>query len=185
MYSLRSGGRQPPSAAEGCGIAIGHALSGVRVQKVQRVQRVVVSPLRGDEIYMPPCGGRENQTTAPTARWKCTPSAYGTSPRESVSRDFQVAMLPYKSRSLATPEGEVLAALCLKMLMGPKAERRAKFPLRGKGGALAPKGVHFRERSEVCLFSLARRAVVWFYHNSAFHFIFKGAHLSRCRRQHL
>ena len=38
-------------AAEGCGIAIGHALSGVRVQRVQRVQRVVVSPLRGDKIY--------------------------------------------------------------------------------------------------------------------------------------
>ena len=41
-------------AAEGGGIAHGHALSGVRVQKVQkvqRVQRVVVSPLRGDEIY--------------------------------------------------------------------------------------------------------------------------------------
>ena len=34
---------------EGCGIAIGHALSGVRVQrvqKVQKVQRVVVSPCR-------------------------------------------------------------------------------------------------------------------------------------------
>ena len=38
--------------AEGCGIAFGHALTGVRVQKVQRVppafgrlvQRVVVSP---------------------------------------------------------------------------------------------------------------------------------------------
>ena len=56
----------------------------------------------------------------------------------------------------------MLAALCLKMLMGPKAERRAKFPLRGKGGALAPKGVHFRERSEVCLFSSGRSPVVWF-----------------------
>ena len=25
-------------------------------------------------------GGSENRTTGPTARWKCTPSAYGTSP---------------------------------------------------------------------------------------------------------
>ena len=32
-------GRQPPLAAEGGGIAIGHAC-GVRVQRVQRVQRV-------------------------------------------------------------------------------------------------------------------------------------------------
>ena len=43
--------------AEGCGIALGHALTGVRVQRVQRVlpagsgqvQRVVVLPLRGNE----------------------------------------------------------------------------------------------------------------------------------------
>ena len=33
------------------------------------------------------------------------------------SRDFQVAALPYKSRSLATPEGEILAALCFELLM--------------------------------------------------------------------
>ena len=43
--------------AEGCGIALGHALTGVRVQRVQKVlpagsgqvQRVVVLPLRGNE----------------------------------------------------------------------------------------------------------------------------------------
>ena len=28
------------------------------------------------------------------------------------------------------PEGEVLAALCLELLMSPKAERRVDFPLR-------------------------------------------------------
>ena len=55
--------------------------------------------------------GSENHKTGPAARRKCTPSAYGTSPRESVSRDFQVAVLPYKSRSLATPEGEVCSPL--------------------------------------------------------------------------
>ena len=49
------------------------------------------------------------------ARWKCTPipACGGTSPRESVSRDFQVATLPYKSRSLATPVGEVCSTLHL------------------------------------------------------------------------
>jgi hypothetical protein len=56
-------------------------------------------------------GGSENHKTGPASRRKCTPSAYGTSPRESVSRDFQVAVLPYKSRSLATPEGEVCSPL--------------------------------------------------------------------------
>ncbi len=39
------------------------------------------------------------------------------------SRDFQVAVLPYKSRSLATPEGEILAALCIEMLMGEMVPR--------------------------------------------------------------
>ena len=38
------------------------------------------------------------------------------------------------SCSLATPEGEILAALCLDVLMRPKAERRANFPLRGGKG---------------------------------------------------
>ena len=47
---------------------------------------------------------------------------------------FRSLSLPYKSRSLATPEGEILAALCLDVLMRPKAERRASFPLRGGKG---------------------------------------------------
>ena len=42
------------------------------------------------------------------------------------------------------PEGEILSALRFEMLMNSEAESRAKFPLRGKGGALAPKGVHFQ-----------------------------------------
>jgi hypothetical protein len=48
------------------------------------------------------------------------------------------------------PEGEVLAPLYLEMLMSSEAERRAKFPLRGKGGALAPKGVHFHALCTFC-----------------------------------
>ena len=38
----------------------------------------------------------------------------------------------YKSSSFATPEGEVLAALCLEVLMRLKAERRANLPHRGR-----------------------------------------------------
>ena len=30
------------------------------------------------------------------------------------------------------PEGQILVALCFEVLMSPKAERRANFPLRGK-----------------------------------------------------
>ena len=50
--------------------------------------------------------------TALRAR-KCTPSAAcgGVSPRESVSHDSQSPAAPYESCSLATPEGEILAAL--------------------------------------------------------------------------
>ena len=98
----------------------------------------VVSPLRGDEFYNSASRNEKPYNRA---------APVGNAP-----------LLP----TAPPPEGEVLAALCLKMLMGPKAERRAKFPLRGKGGALAPKGVHFRERSEVCLFSSGRSPVVWF-----------------------
>ena len=103
----------------------------MKVQKVQKVQRGrflgLTGPLgrrvprfdsafgaegggialSGDEFYMPPYGGRENRTTAPAARWKCTP--------------IPLRGLP--------PEGEVLAALCLEVLVSTKAKRRVKFPL--------------------------------------------------------
>ena len=94
-----------------------------------------------------------NHTTG-LCPWKCTPSvAYGdVSPRESVSHDSQSPTAPYESCSLATPEGEILAALYLELLMNLNAERRENFPLRGKWCA-APKGVHFQR---------AAGAVVWF-----------------------
>ena len=145
-------------AAEGCGIAFGHAC-GVRVQrvhKVQRVQRVqrgwyrrfaamgfmlwrscigppsqpklaLSLPIKGPSFCRltvfggSAARGSENQTTAPAARWKCTPLG-------------AIAPLP--------PEGEVLAALCLEMLMSSKAEWRANLPLRGKSPQ-AGIGVHF------------------------------------------
>jgi hypothetical protein len=50
-------------------------------------------------------GGSKNRITGPTARWKRTPipACGGTFPQESMSLDSQVASLPYKSSSLATP----------------------------------------------------------------------------------
>ena len=77
-------------------------------------------------------GGSENHTTAPAARWKCTPS---------------VACGDVSPRG-----GEILAALHFEMLMRTKAESSANFPLRGKSRA-AGIGVHFHERSEVVWFS--------------------------------
>ena len=47
------------------------------------------------------------------------------------------------------PKGELLAVLCIEVLMRPKAERRANFPLRGKWCA-APKGVHFHRAKPGC-----------------------------------
>ena len=41
-------------------------------------------------------------------------------------------MHPYSRFAGLPPEGEVLAVLCLKMLMSPKAERRVNLPLRGR-----------------------------------------------------
>ena len=89
-----------------------------RVQKVQRVQRGWYRPL-GDE-YFAALRRQKNHTTG-LHPWKCTP--------------IPLRGLP--------PEGEVLAAHCLELLMSSTAEQQVKFPLRGKGGALAPKGVHF------------------------------------------
>ena len=67
---------------------------------------------------------------------------------------FCASLRSYKMCSLCTPEGEVLAAHYLELLMSSTAEQRVKFPLRGKGGALAPKGVHFhRPPGRLCGFS--------------------------------
>ena len=80
-----------------------------RVQKVHRVQRVVVSPLRAmsmksalrDDLAVPydivsilVIGSLRSPPPIRLRR---------TSPRESVSHDSQVALLPYESCSLATP----------------------------------------------------------------------------------
>ena len=61
---------------------------------------------------------KENHTTGlrPSEMhpyWCCAPLLL----KGSMSLDFRVALLPYKSSSFATPEGEVLGALCFVMLM--------------------------------------------------------------------
>ena len=43
--------------------------------------------------------------TGPSARGKCTPSAYGTSPQESVSLDSQVATTPLRIQFACHPGG--------------------------------------------------------------------------------
>ena len=84
-----------------------------------------------DKTFKTALAGVENHTTAPLAQ--------GNAP-----------LLPPAAAS--PPEGEILAALCLELLASLEAERRANFPLRGKWWRQPPIGVHFRERSEVCLF---------------------------------
>ena len=60
----------------------------------------------------PPSGGK---TFTPGLRpWKCTPSAYGTSPRESMSLDFRVVSLPTNPVPLPPRRGRF--ALCLTFI---------------------------------------------------------------------
>ena len=50
----------------------------LKVQKVQKVQRGRYRRVAAMSFYNAAAGGSENHTTAPAARWKCTPSAaYG------------------------------------------------------------------------------------------------------------
>ena len=114
-------------AAEGCGIAFGHAC-GVRVQRgwyrrfaamgfmlwrscigpPSQPKLALSLPIKGPSFCRltvvggSAARGSENRTTGPAARWKCTP--------------IPLRGLP--------PMGEVLATLSLEMLMSSKAERR-------------------------------------------------------------
>ena len=80
-----------------------------------------------------------------------------------MSLDSQSPLAPYESTSFATPKGALLLALCLVMLMSPKAEQREDFPLRGKYRE-AGIGVHFHQAQPGWhVFLRAKGAVVWFY----------------------
>ena len=91
-------------------------------------------------------------------------SPAGTSPRESVSRDFQVALLPYKSRSLATPEGEVLATLSIEQLKLAQGVSEEQICPSGEDAAAGGRRGAFPTPARCgWLVSPAHRAVVWFY----------------------
>ena len=106
------------------------------------------------------------------ARWKCTPSAYGTSPRESVSRNFQS---PYGSLQISFAchpgGGGLLSAQPCANLSRSSYSNGKSSPFGGKVVPKVPKGVHFLApkarlfgfpaRRAVCLFSHGRSPVVW------------------------
>ena len=132
------------------------AAAGSCIHESKRVQGASM-----DKTVQPPWRAGKNKQTALTG--------VGNAP-----------LLPPAAAS--SPEGQILAALCLEGLMSTEAERRANFPLRGgKGtgfvgsrratenpvtrfplGEVPPQagiGVHFHERSEVVWFSLPLAAL--------------------------
>ena len=125
--------------------------------------------------------GSENQTTS-LRSWKCTPSAYGTSPRESVSRNFQSPCGSLQISFACHPGGGGLLSASLSANLSRSLYSGARSsPLRGKGGASAPKGVHFpRAKGAVGLFSHGRKpgCMVLSYWRPSFP---KGAHHLRSR----
>ena len=118
------------------------------------------------------------------ARWKCTPSAYGTSPRESVSRNFQS---PYGSLQISFAchpgGGGLLSAQPCANLSRSSYSNGKSSPFGGKVVPKVPKGVHFLApkarlfgfpaRRAVCLFSHGRSPVVCFLQTGG-----KAAHLN-------
>ena len=66
---------------------------------------------------------------------------------------FCASLRSYKMCSLCTPEGEVLAAHYLELLMSSTAEQRVKFSLRGERWCVSTKRGAFPAPA---------RAVVWF-----------------------
>ena len=118
------------------------------------------------------------------ARWKCTPSAYGTSTRESVSRNFQS---PYGSLQISFAchpgGGGLLSAQPCANLSRSSYSNGKSSPFGGKVVPKVPKGVHFHTpkarlygfpaRRAVCLFSHGRSPVVRFIQTGG-----KAAHLN-------
>ena len=179
-------------AAEGCGIAIGHAC-GVHSEhdlKEQSDAQIIVSrfPFRGEgsEGSKDSEGSKgggialrvhsehdwQEQRDAPiiVSRFPFRGDEfYNSAPRngEPYNRASPVGNAPLLPTA-SPPEGEILAVLCLVLFMRIKAERRANFPLRGKSpqgnrGAF-PSGV-----SPVVRFSLPKAAYILIavrrYHN--------------------
>ena len=95
---------------------------GVNLSLWQQRRETQTTGLRPEKTSRPPCRALEMH---PFCRLSAA-SLHGKASHEIFSR----LPAPYKFRSLATPEGEILAALCLDVLMSSEAEWRANFPLR-------------------------------------------------------
>ena len=140
---------------EGCGIAYGAtAWQGSEGSEGSaRFQRAgskgVVSPfwamsfiisLREMKTIQPPTGVK-NRQTGPAARWKCTPSAYGTSPGG----------------------GGLLSAYPCDNLSCSIYRRWKTSPFGGSTSEGGDRGAFPSRQRRGCMVFPARRAVVWFY----------------------
>ena len=100
---------------------------------------------------MPPVGGKTIQPGF----------ARGKNVQPCLRREGNAPLLPPAAAS--PPEGEILAPLCYELLKLALREAESRLPPPGEVPPQVGIGVHFLERSEVCLFSLrAKGAVVWF-----------------------
>ena len=131
-----------------------------QVQRVQRVQRVVVAaspqflaalrqPARFARKTIQPRLRRDGN--APLLSPAAT-SLHGKASHEIFSR----LTAPYKFRSLATPEGEILAALIFEFLMRTKDEWQEDFPLRGKWCVSTKRGAFPRAKPGCMVFPAAK-----------------------------
>ena len=115
--------------------------------------------------------GSESQTTS-LRSWKCTPSAYGTSPRESVSRNFQS---PYGSLQISFachPGGGGLLSASLSANLSRSLHSGARSsPFGGKVVRQHQKGcISLAPKARLACFPTGESPVVWFYHTGALHF---------------
>ena len=148
--------------------------SGVRVQRVLRFDAPMArglwwapSKMKGrhiDKTKQPrPWRERENRQTglAPVGNTPLSPPAAVLLHGKASHVIFRSLSLPYKSRSLATPEGEVCSPLPLpavRVILSTSEESRYSPHLRQTVINTS------RQEGAACGgFSLARKAVVWFY----------------------
>ena len=96
-------------------------------------------------------GGK--QANRPDGRWKCTPSAAcgGVSPRESVSRDFQVAVAPLQITFACHPGGGRFALHSASGLISISRHSAAKTSPSGGSGAQHQKGCISTRRRRGCM----------------------------------
>ena len=138
--------------------------------RVQRVQRGRWRPT-DDEVYIPPLAAAK--TVQPRfARWKCTPSAYGTSPRESVSRNFQSPCGSLQISFACHPGGGGLLSASLSANLSRSLHSGARSsPFGGKVVRQHQKGcISLAPKARLACFPTGESPVVWFYHTGALHF---------------